>query len=92
MIKKKPSTDTELTLTTLREAAGLTQESLARKLDCSSRIVGDWDNRRSYPRIDRAAELAKALGVSLKTLYRAFGIDISSIPDDCCDERRIDKS
>jgi ribosome-binding protein aMBF1 (putative translation factor) len=70
------------TVQSLREAAGLTQEELARKLNRSTRIVSDWDHSRRLPRIDNAAELAKELGVSLKVLFQAFGLEVKDIPDD----------
>jgi transcriptional regulator with XRE-family HTH domain len=79
MIEKNSN---EITVQTLRESMGLTQEALARKLNCSTRIIGDYDNRRRLPRIDSAASLAKELGVSLKTLFEAFGLDTAGIPDD----------
>ena len=81
------SNSEEITLKTLRQSLDISQEQLARRVNVSFRSISDWETKKSIPRIDNAALLARELGVSLKTLYRAFGIDITGIPDDCdkCD-------
>lgn len=55
-------------LRVLRERAGLTQEQLARRADMCLANIRTWETGRNLPRIDRAAKLATALGVSLDVL------------------------
>ena len=70
------------TLKHLRQALSISQEKLGRRLGVSFRTVSDWETRKGMPRFDNAVALAKELGVSLKTLAEAMGIDISDLPDD----------
>ena len=57
------------TLAELRQAAGLTREDLARKLQISKVAVGKWETGDAYPSMDLILELGDALGV---TDYQAF--------------------
>ena len=81
---KKPDEEEQdvPTLKTLRESANLTQPELSRRMGVGIRIIGDWERRESLPRFDRAISLAKVLGISLKTLGRALGLDVEGIPND----------
>lgn len=72
----------EANLKTLRESAGYTQESLAREMNVSKALIGYYEARKKLPRVDNFLLLAKSLNVSLKTLARAMGMDVSGIPDD----------
>ena len=72
----------ELSLRGLREAAGYTQEQLAKKLNLGNRIISDWENGHKIPKFDNAVLLASALEVSLKTLAIAFKMDVANIPND----------
>lgn len=74
--------ETDLTLKSLMESAELTEPELSRRIHVGGRIINDWKNRRKIPRLDNAAAMARELGVSLKTVCRALGIDISGVPDD----------
>jgi len=62
------------TLKDLREAAGFTQEGLARAINKSFRTIGDWETGKSVPRLDNAIEAAKALNVSLDELAESLGL------------------
>lgn len=66
----------------LRELAEKTQGEVAVDVGVSSRNVRDWENKGAIPSLDKAALLARSLGVSLKVLCRAMGIDVDGIPDD----------
>ncbi len=66
----------------LREAAELTRSELGRRIGVSERQIYDWENGIKLPRIDRAVALARELGVSLQTMCRAIGIDVTGIPDE----------
>jgi transcriptional regulator with XRE-family HTH domain len=66
----------------LREAAELTRSELGRRIGVSERQIYDWENGIKLPRIDRAVALARELGVSLQTMCRAIGIDVTGLPDE----------
>ena len=51
-----------------RQALGLTQEQLARKLGVSAPAVNKWERSLNYPDITLLPALARALGVDLNTL------------------------
>lgn len=63
------------TVKELREKTGKTQQEIAQQLQISLRIVTDWEAGRKIPRLDNAARLAEALGVSLTDLAHAFNIE-----------------
>lgn len=50
------------TIRARREAAGLTQSALARKLECAEAMVSRWETGRVVPRLRYAEKLAAALG------------------------------
>jgi transcriptional regulator with XRE-family HTH domain len=70
------------TLKALRQTLDLTQEELSRRLNLSFRTVGDWETGKKVPRFDNAITLSKELGVSLKTLAAAMGINADGVPSD----------
>jgi len=61
---------------TRRQALGLTQEGLAKKLDVSAPAVNKWEKGLNYPDITLLPTLARALGVDLNTLL-SFQEDMS---------------
>lgn len=69
------------TLRQLRERAGFSRKSLGQKLDVSFRTIEEWENHRSLPRLDRAAALANALGVSIDDVAISVGIDVHYTPE-----------
>lgn len=77
----------ELTLKTLREHRQLTQDEISDLLGVSRQMISYWETRRKIPRFDNAIALAAELGVSLKTLARSMGLDVTGIPDDVPIER-----
>ena len=50
------------TIRARREAAGLTQSALARKLGCADTMISRWESGRATPRQRYAEKLAVALG------------------------------
>jgi transcriptional regulator with XRE-family HTH domain len=66
----------------LREAAQLTRTELGRRIGVSERQIYDWENGIKLPRIDRAVALARELGVSLQTVCKAIGIDVTGVPEE----------
>ncbi len=73
----------EITLRSLREAAGYTQEQLAKELKVGIRTISNWENGNKVPKFDNAISLATKLKVSLKTLAKSMKFDVSNTPDDC---------
>ena len=72
----------ELTLRSLRESAGYTQEQLAKELNLGIRTISNWENGNKVPKFDNAISLATKLKVSLKTLAKSMNFDVSQTPDD----------
>lgn len=58
---------TQLAIT--RRAAGLTQTQLAERAACSKTAVTFYECGMRQPRLDIAAALARALGVSIEELF-----------------------
>ncbi len=55
-------------LIALREAAGLSVNALAARAGVQQKSLHNWEHGNSLPKIDGAAKLARALGVSLDEL------------------------
>lgn len=72
----------EPTLKSLIEAAGTTQRQLSKDLDIAEVTLNTWVAGRKMPRFDNALAVARELKVSLKTLAKSMGMDVSGIPDD----------
>lgn len=70
------------TLKELREKAQLSQRALASKLGTSHDVIVRWEKGRGLPRFDYAIALASELGVSLRTLAKVMGFDVSRLPND----------
>ncbi|MEC1778389.1 helix-turn-helix transcriptional regulator [Schinkia azotoformans] len=49
--------------------SGKSQKEIAAQLGVSAQQLNNWINSRQFPRIDKALELAKILGVTLNDLY-----------------------
>ncbi|MEM8643018.1 MAG: helix-turn-helix transcriptional regulator [Cyanobacteria bacterium P01_G01_bin.54] len=62
----------EVTVRSLRESSGLSQEQLAARLGKTRNTIADWENGKKIPRLDHAVDLAKALDVEIGLLVRAF--------------------
>lgn len=78
----KEENRSEITVKTLREGMALSQEKLAQEVGVSRQTINLWENRKKMPTFDNCVKLASALDVPLKTLGRAFGLDVSHIPND----------
>ena len=66
----------------LRKESGLTQESLAEKLNISFQAVSKWENEQSSPDIILLPLLADIFGVSVD---RLFGRDTASLAAEAAD-------
>lgn len=78
----KPSEKRTTKLKELIERAELTQRQLSDITNVSEKSVNEWARGASFPRLDRAVLLARALGVSLKELCEALGIPVEGVPGD----------
>lgn len=78
----KPREKRNTKLKELIERADLTQRQLSDITHVSERSINEWVRGASFPRLDRAVLLARALGVSLKELCEALGISVEDVPSD----------
>lgn len=53
----------------LRQAAGLTQADLARRVGVNKCAVCRWDSGKAMPRADKLPQLAAVLGCTVAALY-----------------------
>lgn len=67
-------------ITGAREAAGLGQEELARRLGIKLRTLKEWEDDLSEPRANKLAMLCGILNVSLRWLMTGQGDDL--VPSD----------
>jgi transcriptional regulator with XRE-family HTH domain len=65
----------------LLERAKLTQRGLSDRINVTERNVNDWVRGVSYPRLDRAVDMARALNVSLEELCESLGLSGEGIPN-----------
>ena len=54
----------------LRNNAGLTQESLAEKINISRQSVAKWERNESIPDVERLVELSQIFGISIDFLIK----------------------
>ncbi|MDY7015724.1 MAG: helix-turn-helix transcriptional regulator [Cyanobacteriota bacterium] len=78
----KNGNNDELTLDALLQSAGLSQEQLAVKIGLTRSTIYNWKSGKKVPRLDHLLLMAKELNVSLKTLSKVLGYDVSGVPDD----------
>ena len=75
-------------MTGAREAAGLSQAELAKRLGVKVKTIRAWENDRSEPRANRLQMLAGVLGVSIMWLLNGEGDGLEGpetpeeLPDD----------
>jgi transcriptional regulator with XRE-family HTH domain len=67
-----------------REAAGLTQSEVARRLGVRTQSIAAWEDDRSEPRANRLSMLAGVLGVSIIWLLTGEGEGVE-LPGDEAD-------
>ena len=82
-MEKRNSKDWEpRTLKAFIKQAGYTQRSLAKKLEIPEITMNYWVGGKLIPDTERSLLLARELKISLKTLYKSLGLDVTGIPDD----------
>lgn len=74
--------DPETTLKGLIEQAGTNQRQLSRDSGVAEVTINSWVAGKYSPKLDSATLVAKALGVSLKSLAKSMRIDVTGLPDD----------
>jgi transcriptional regulator with XRE-family HTH domain len=74
--------DPETTLKGLIEQAGTNQRKLSKECGIAEVTINAWVAGKYSPRLDNAILVAKALGVSLKSLAKSMGMDTKGVPDD----------
>lgn len=70
------------TLKNLLSKADITQQELAKRIQVSVSLIGFYVAGKKNPGFDKAIAMAKELNVSLKTLAKAMGYDVTGIPND----------
>lgn len=65
-------------ITSLRRAAGLTQEMLADRLGVTSQAVSKWERQLSCPDVSLLPAMAEVFGVDIDALFAAVEPDIAS--------------
>jgi transcriptional regulator with XRE-family HTH domain len=68
--------DPEITLKGLIEQAGTNQRQLSRDSGIAEVTINSWVAGKYSPKLDSATLVAKALGVSLKSLAKSMRIDV----------------
>ena len=81
-MKKKPIDVENITVKTLRQSKGYSQQELASRLGIHWRTVADWEVKGVVPSFETVVQMSKVMNVSLRTLAKAFHFDITGIPDD----------
>ncbi len=76
----------DVTLKLLLQEAGVTQDEFARRTGLATSTIGFYVAQKKMPTLPNFLNMARELQVPLKVLARAMGLDVSGIPDDCCDE------
>lgn len=66
----------------IREGLGYTRLQVRAMIGVSERRQADWENGEALPSLENAVALARLYGISLKTLCKAIGLDVSGVPDD----------
>ena len=77
-------------MTAAREAAGMTQEALAKRLGVKKSTLRNWENDVAEPRANRLSMLAGLLNVSMMWLINGEGEgidgpDVETVPSDLTD-------
>ena len=78
-------------MTAAREAAGMTQESLAKRLGVKKSTLRNWENDIAEPRANRLSMLAGLLNVSMMWLINGEGegldgpVETDTMPEDMQD-------
>jgi transcriptional regulator with XRE-family HTH domain len=75
-------------MTGAREAAGLSQAELAKRLGVKVKTIRAWENDRSEPRANRLQMLAGILGVSIMWLLNGEGegLEGPEMPEEMSDD------
>lgn len=64
-----------------REAAGMTQKQLARRLGVKLDTLRKWENDMSEPRANKLSMLSGLLNVSMRWLLEGEGDGVTGVPD-----------
>ena len=65
-----------------REGLGMTQYDVARLLEVKPQTISNYETARKQPSFENCIKLAMIYQLSLKSLAKHFGFDVSKIPND----------
>jgi transcriptional regulator with XRE-family HTH domain len=69
-----PAPAVNISIRQMREAAGITQAELARRLGVAAPLVARWESPSGRPKVDTLQRIADALGLNLSVTF------LSAIP------------
>lgn len=82
MIEDNQQEQEKSPLRLLREESGLTRPQVKQRIGVSERRQADWESGKAMPSAENIASLCRLYKVSLKTMFKSLGVDVSAIPDD----------
>jgi predicted transcriptional regulator len=82
MIKEKPE---KHPLRKFRDELNLTRPQVRQITGIAERTQADFESGKSIPTVENLVALARLYKQSLKTIIKSVGIDVTGIPDDCCE-------
>lgn len=76
-------------LAAAREALGMSQKELARRVGIGVRTLENWENDTSEPRANRLTMLSGLLGVSIRWLLTGAGQGVDAVEPDPVDAAEL---
>ena len=68
--------------------AGLSQRELARRIGIKETTINSWVTGRYDPTLKNILPLARELNLSIETIAKSLGYDVSGIPGDHDEEEK----
>lgn len=66
----------------LREQAGLTRPQVKQLIGVSERRQADWESGKAMPSVENVVALCRLYKVSMKTMCKSLGVDVTGVPND----------
>ncbi|WP_375471063.1 helix-turn-helix domain-containing protein [uncultured Nostoc sp.] len=82
MIEENHAKEDKSPLRLLREQAGLTRPEVKHLIGVSERRQADWESGKAMPSIENVIALCRLYKVSMKTMCKSLGVDVTGVPND----------